>query len=881
MPNLSTRKRRGGRNLQTNAIKPIGIFQFRRATGRLLKTGLLLHFVFILSVFAQPDHELSELKHAKAEFDNGNFLSAVDLSNAGFEKTKIRGGSTLAANWLEIKAGSEISIGKYDEATKTLDAALEILTDNSAAGANVQRARIYIQYAWLYKSQRKFTESFNYSKKAILAAPDDHSILGAYYLNTGRILFTSGFDVSAIIWLEKAENLLISEGTSSAKIDTYRFLSLAWKSKLDYKAALKYAEKCVSVAEKSQFKHKHRQALFDLATILSGSGQEHRALLILEQGLILSTEEHDPEQAGNFLTSLLLHALDRGNVDRASEYLNRLEKLKGSDQYSFEIGLGKAVLAAYQGQAEVSDRLFTDLEKQEKPSEYTIPYWKIAIAERNENWDQSARLNQDLLDLTKKDNFRSGLPKIYLNLALAYFHLGQLQKSQANLEASLAYVEELRKGENVNSSLGFSETYHNAYRLLAQLKLENPLESFEVSDFLKARLLNDRINRAAIKTQAVISPEIRTKLEELSLKYINDQSVAEEIDRNEKLVTNSIPDLNLVKPALLELNNLPDLRDTAVISYFFTLDKKLIAFVWEKEKPVQTVCLPITEDAADVYAKKTQEKIKELIFFKKDGRELYDKLIKPLNISAKHLIVVPDKSLWKIPFQALSPDGEKYLIETTTISYAPSVSIVLEQLKYPRPVRKTLQAFASPSYNDQVLRYVNTEVTSVSELYHSKPLLNATVTDFERISDKFDILHFSMHAQVSNDQPLESFLAFRPLGGNNGHLTVEDLLKVKLKKGSLVFLASCDTNNVLNGEGLVSLAWAMMGSGATTVISAQWEANDKSTEIFTRSFYRFYKLGNSSSEAIQKAAIELIRNKSSNFHEPYYWADFTVNGDHR
>ncbi|MEP6847327.1 MAG: CHAT domain-containing protein, partial [Acidobacteriota bacterium] len=74
---------------------------------------------------------------------------------------------------------------------------------------------------------------------------------------------------------------------------------------------------------------------------------------------------------------------------------------------------------------------------------------------------------------------------------------------------------------------------------------------------------------------------------------------------------------------------------------------------------------------------------------------------------------------------------------------------------------------------------------------------------------------------------------------------------------SLAFLASCDTNNVLNGEGLVSLAWAMMGSGATTVISAQWEANDKSAEIFTRTFYKYYKEGSSSAEALQKASLEM------------------------
>lgn len=114
-----------------------------------------------------------------------------------------------------------------------------------------------------------------------------------------------------------------------------------------------------------------------------------------------------------------------------------------------------------------------------------------------------------------------------------------------------------------------------------------------------------------------------------------------------------------------------------VISYFFTLDKKLLASVWKKDKPFRTVNLPVSEDEVEIYAKNTEQKIKNLIFFKRDGKDLYDKLLKPLNLSANHLVIVPDKSLLKIPFQALSSDVEKYLIEEKTISYAPSVSILL------------------------------------------------------------------------------------------------------------------------------------------------------------------------------------------------------------
>nr|HQU84270.1 CHAT domain-containing protein [Pyrinomonadaceae bacterium] len=383
------------------------------------------------------------------------------------------------------------------------------------------------------------------------------------------------------------------------------------------------------------------------------------------------------------------------------------------------------------------------------------------------------------------------------------------------------------------------------------------------------------------KNESIISEQTRKLLEELSLKFINNENLADEIGKNEKLVTTKIPELNLKKPNLSELEKITSLNNTAVISYFFTLDKKLIAFVWEKGNQLRTVDLLVSEDEAEVIAAKTQNDIKNRVFFKRDGKTIYDKLVKPLTLTSKHIIFVPDKSLWKIPFQALSSDGEKYLIEEKLISYAPSISILLEQLKGAKPNRQTLQAFANSSFETKLLQYVNSEASTVAGIYNTKPIINATARDFRRASEKFDILHFSMHAEVAGDQPLDSFLGFRKIGSDNGRLTVEELLNIKLKKGSLVFLASCDTNNVLSSEGLVSLAWAMIGSGATTVISAQWEANDKSTAIFTKTFYDQYKKGSSPAEAMQKASLELIKNKSDDMHEPYYWADFTLNGDFR
>lgn len=508
-------------------------------------------------------------------------------------------------------------------------------------------------------------------------------------------------------------------------------------------------------------------------------------------------------------------------------------------------------------------------------------YWKLSIAEKNQDWDQLVKINQDLVNLTKKENFRSGLPKLYLNFAKAYFRLNKRQTSEEYLHMSLSLVEEIRKSENNNLSLSLLETYHDVYRLFVQLKLEDPKESFELADLLKARQLKDHINDAAVNYHPIISITAREKLEELSLKYMDDPSFAAEIEKEEKLVVSKVPEINLSKLDVTEMEKISDLDEAAIVSYFFTIDNKLVAFVKEKGRSVRTVYLNISEDEINTLTKTVEQKIKNFVFFKRDGKEVYDKLLQPLGLTANHFIIIPIKSLWRIPFQALSPDGEKYLIEDKTISFAPSASILLEELRIQKPKRQTLQAFSNASSANGVLNYVNAEAIRVAQIYGTKPILNATIADFVQNSGYSDILHLSMHAQVDNDQPLESFLAFRDINKDKGRLTVENILNIKLRKGSLVFLASCDTNNVLSGEGLVSLAWGMMGAGATTVISAQWEANDKSTELYAEQFYREYRKGVSASKAMQAASIAMIKNNSSETREPYYWATFTLLGDFR
>lgn len=117
----------------------------------------------------------------------------------------------------------------------------------------------------------------------------------------------------------------------------------------------------------------------------------------------------------------------------------------------------------------------------------------------------------------------------------------------------------LRKTAPANAAR-ILETYHDAYRLLTQINFDNPPESFELADFIKAHLLKDKINNSALKAVPVISNEVREKLETLSLKYIEDQTGIDEIEKIEKSITIKLPEVKLNKPDLSALDTIPDLR---------------------------------------------------------------------------------------------------------------------------------------------------------------------------------------------------------------------------------------------------------------------------------------------------------------------------------
>ena len=835
--------------------------------------------IFALALMSEISLSQPGSQNISKLYSKGYFEEVAKLAPAQISRLSQSGRIEEASRTAFLTCRTFIQLGRYDEATQIIepfisDSSLRTRFPNSVAS-------LYLCKAAVSRSKREFGAALENLRSANSMSTNDSGSLAAYLLEVGRTLYSAGHDFAAIIWLEKAEKEALANGHISIYYDALRFLSLAWTAKFYYANALTYAEKLVAKSSVGEFEHRNRIAHLELANLLDVTGQPKRAKDLYLKGLDRSTRARVNYHSGQFLSSLLLRSLYENDIEAAKTYIVRLESIDKQKQFTFECLLGRALVENFNGNRLLSEEYFSKLASEKGSSDFIVPYWKSTIAERDQNWKELITNSHKLRKLTEDENFQDDLPRIYYNLALGSWRLGDERSAREHAAKSLSLFEPFRITPTVDLSIAMMEIHHSVYRLLSEIEVTgNPTKAFEYSELLKANLLRDRIERSVLKARPDLSDSIRNQLFTTSRNYVEGKENKAALTRLENGI---VSDKQTASQQTQDFSThglkLPE--DVAIVSYEFTPSGQLLAFVLESAEPLRAVKLAVNEVEAAKLASEIQIKIKDRIFFKIDGKKLYDLLLNPLDLKSNHLVIVPDKLLWRIPFHALSPDGSKYLIETKTVSYSPSVYLLKQQLSSEAHRRQTIQIFANDTFNRQKLAYVNSEAISIGKLFGISPRLNASKSDFLKYAAETDILHFSMHAQLESETPLSSFMAFQPNTADSGKLTVNDLLSVRLKPKSLAFLASCDTSKVHSGEGLLSIPWAMLGSGSSSVVSSQWEASDRATQNFSGVFYRQLLRGSSTASSLQTAAIEMINDKSSGFHEPYFWGGFTLLGDYR
>jgi CHAT domain-containing protein len=250
---------------------------------------------------------------------------------------------------------------------------------------------------------------------------------------------------------------------------------------------------------------------------------------------------------------------------------------------------------------------------------------------------------------------------------------------------------------------------------------------------------------------------------------------------------------------------------------------------------------------------------------------LYADLVAPLrsHLNARHLVFVPHGALHFLPFHALR-DGDEYLCDRHTISYAPSATVfALCQEKAALNLPNSLVMGIPDERAPEIL----SEVQSVASLLPHTELFvgpQATADVLRQRGANSSLLHIATHGNYRQDNPM-----FSGIRMGDGYLNLYDLYQIRLP-ARLVTLSGCATgmNFVSAGDELLGLQRGLFCAGASSLLLSLWDVHDESTAALMRAFYQDYIKTGDMPGSLQSAMQQL---RAQNSH-PYFWAPFILIG---
>ena len=337
----------------------------------------------------------------------------------------------------------------------------------------------------------------------------------------------------------------------------------------------------------------------------------------------------------------------------------------------------------------------------------------------------------------------------------------------------------------------------------------------------------------------------------------------------------------------LTLKQVQDILEPAVtILEYFVISDAVLLWVVEKDR-LRFVYMPI--DRSDLVFKVTA--LRESVYqmgekekFDALSQELFKLLIEPAlpHAQGKELLIIPHDVLHYLPFQALLSSQGKYLIQDYPIYYLSSASLMQftkEKRRASRDDEKAL-ALGNPSLGDEAynLRFAEREVREIAKDYPNSTVFvkeQATKSNVISLSPQNDILHFAVHAEFNQQNPMSSALLLAKEGKDDGRLKVGEIFSLNLK-ADMVVLSACETGLGKNNSGdeIIGLTRAFIYAGTPSVITTLWKVNDRASYELMREFYSNLKTMKKS-EALRQAQLKTMKE----FPEPFFWAAYQLTGE--
>ena len=725
----------------------------------------------------------------------------------------------------------------------------------------------------------EYSKAREYHEKALAISKEtgDKTTEGTSYGNLGTVFRVLGEYGKAAEHHEKALVIRKEIGDREGEAADYGNLGTVFHFLGEYDKAKDYYEKALAIRKEICDKGGQLVGLRNLGTLFHSKGEHEKAKECHEKALAISKEIGDREGEG----------IGYGNLGKVFCSLGEYEKAKECHERALgickEIGNRKGEGFSYGNLGTV----FRSLGEYDEAKEY----YNKAIAVSKEIGDIE-------LELRVQENLTWNM-FLEKNTDEAFSSLFECVN---RFEDMLALLK-----DNDKFKIFFSDEHASPFEVLSAMLCAagNPTEALYVTELRRARALTDLMSvQYGVINQISGNPKTWAGIERIMEKETDCACLYTSYDSSSIFLWILKPDNDTCHVNFNVNHHCSGETSIRKLDKFLANDIIFRKFdilppehcedrSWFSESDGQPALKSSEEEGPAAFRlfeddeEEDQEPEPSLSFY-------YKLIIAPVAnlIDEPEIIIVPDRSLYNVPFAALKTESGKYLSETLRIRIVPSLMTLKLIQDSPSDYHSQTGALivGDPEvghvmYKGRLERKpplpcARKEAEMIGRLLGSEPLIGTEATKqavLERINS-VSLIHFAAHANAEKGE-----VALAPLPSTNGYpqeedylLTMEDISNVRLR-AKLVVLSCCHSGSgQVRSEGVVGIARAFLGSGARSVLVALWALEDRATEQLMSRFYEYLVCGESASVSLQQAMKWMRDNGYSNVRD---WAPFLLIGD--
>ena len=863
-------------------------------------------------------------------------------------------------------AGSTINIGVVYAQQANYPLALEYfqkgLAMREALGDKGGIARALTDIGNVHDSQGNYVQALESYQKSLAMSEDLGDKVGIINLlnDLGLVHYHQGDYVQALESLHKGLAMSEGIGYKDGIASTLIGLGTVYSLQGNYVQALVCLQRSLGIFEDLGDKDGILRALGNIGNVHLSQGNDLQALGYFQKVVGIYAELGDKGAIAVGLDNIGLAYDSQGHYAQALDYLQK--SLAMQEAVGDKEGIARALNTIgdihyeqghYAQSLEYLQRSLAVREAIKNQAGIATTVESIArVHEKQGHHAQALDFAERAAAIARQVGDTETLRSARITAGAAYRSLNQPAQARLAFEEAISFSEALRiqvaGGEQEQQR--FFESKVSPYHAMVELLIAQgkPVEALNFAEHAKARVLLDALQTGRVNiTKAMTSQEqeqerklnsqaasFNTQIYRENTRSQPDQTRLTELKAQLQRVRLDFeafqtqlyvlhPELRVrrgeAQPLTLEeaAALLPDAAG-ALLEYVVTEAATYLFVVTRAQgRPageVRVFTLPIKRTELEKQTEGFRQQLAGRdLGFRSSAHKLYDLLLKPAQALLRgksNFVIVPDGQLWELPFQALLSEDNRYLIETSTVSYAPSLTVLREmkaqRKRQPAGVASDLLALGNPAIGKEtveratlVLRgekltplpEAEQEVKALGQMYgpaHSKVYVGREARE-DRVKTEAGearILHFATHGTLNNAAPMYSYLVLAQGDTNeDGLLEAWELMQLDLK-ADLAVLSACETarGRFGPGEGMIGLTWALFVAGVPTTVVSQWQVESASTRDLMLHFHRGLKtppmagqVSLTKAEALRQAALKLMRSKETS--HPFYWAGFVLVGD--